>query len=391
MRNRTIVLTGAGLTAGHDFFSVSTLGLTQNFISYNHPKLTDDKEFIKFLYEEFCFWNKLNLSNVEDNLSQINFETIIQLVEELFVFIEDIEKPKWNAKFKRSVKTTAFNLNSRLITHINRVRIPKYKDAIYLFIEKVHNHLIDLIISVIQPYNTDGENKGMVEFSNFLKNHLGNSKVKRIYTLNYDTWLNKHANYFDGFSNNNFDRDKVLFNRNTNCHYNLHGCILWQLFADLKKLSEPEEWKNHQSFAGYTIAREAILPSPIITGYNKLTRINSSPFLEIFHSFTQDCIEADSILIIGYSFSDPHINNILRLKPDKTKIIIVVYYDLDCLTDNTSDFHSLIFELNQIFNTNFSNLSIRTELKHTIDSDDKKVSIFLNGIGKTFYDEYPKI
>lgn len=391
MKDRTIVLTGAGLTAGPDFFQISTLGITQDFIAYNHPDLTDDKGFINFLYEEFCFWNKLDSSKVTENLGQINFETIIQIVEELFVFIEDIERSRRNSKFQRSVKNTVFDLNHRLITHVNRVRIPKWKDFIYLFVEKVHNHLIDLIITTVQPHDINKNNKGMIEFANFLDTSIDTTHIKRIYTLNYDSWLNRFANYFDGFTNKVLDRKKILFDRDNNCHYNLHGCILWQYFNDPEKLDSPREWKNIQSFAGYTIAREAILPSPIITGYNKLTRINLSPFLEIFNSFTLDCSSANRVLIIGYGFSDPHVNNILRLIPKGTKVVVVVYYNLNSLKDFKSDFHTFKFELEQVFGVHFKDLKTRSGLNYTLDSDDSSVSIFMNGIGQSFYDEYSKI
>lgn len=390
MKNKVLILHGAGLTAGPDFFNISTLGLTEEFINYSSDKLSDDKEIVKFIYEEFCFWNKLDPSKIRSNLSQINFETIMQIVEELFVFIEDIEKSKHTFKNRRSVKNTVFELNSRLITHINRVRVPKWKDFIYLFVEKLHNHLLDLVIDNILPNNSNSKNKGMIEYSKFIaQNFTQNSR--RIYTLNYDSWLNQFANYFDGFTHNNLDRDKIIFDRDTNCHYNLHGCILWELFDTKKKLKTPNTWKDHQSFAGYTIAREAILPSPIITGYNKLTRINQSPYLEFFHSFTQDCSVSKNILIIGYSFSDPHVNNILKLIPKISKIVIVVYCNISSIGDSSSDIHSLIWEVSEIFETTFSNLKIRHNLKYTLDSDDQKVSIFLNGVGQDFYDEYPKI
>ena len=391
MKKNVVIFTGAGLTCGPDFSGVSTLELTKKFISYNHPELTDEKEFLKILYNEFCFWNNLDPNNIEQNLDRINFETIIHLLEELFVYIEDIDRSNHKIKYQNSVKTTIFSINRRLITHISRIRLPKWPDSTYLFIEKTHNHLVDVIIDQLKSFDMNATNNGMITFNTFLKNSFDKSESKRIYTLNYDTWLNRFAGIFDGFSNGLFDSNKVLFDRDIDCHYNLHGCILWQLFAKSKKLGKPEEWKNSQSFAGYTIAREAILPSPIITGYNKLTRINISPFLELFHSFTMDCSIAYKLLVIGYSFSDPHVNNIFRLIPASTKIVIVVFYNNNCFTDPKSDFHRLIFELNEIFGSSFSNPSIRQGLNYTVDSDDKRLSIFLNGIGPSFYDEFKKM
>ncbi len=386
------ILTGAGLTAGKDFFGITTAGLTKAFISYNHPDLTDDKELMSFIYSEYCFWNKLDSTKIDDNLSQINFETILQMIEELFSYVEDVERTHHKHKFQNSVKNTIYSLNRRLYFRINQVRNPKWKDLSYFFIEKIYNHLIDEIVRHLNPHNKDAINTGMLGFKDFLNTQFDKkTHSRRVYTLNYDNWLNRYDNYFDGFVNDKFDFKEVINNRITDCHYNLHGCILWHRLLVCEKLAEPEERKHIQSFDGYTISREALLPSPIISGYNKLTRINSSPLLEIFHSLTSDCVTANKVLIIGYSFSDPHINNNLKFIDKGTKVIVVVYYDKSCLTDTKSDFHRITWELNDIFGVQFNNLVIRNELNHTVDSDDGRVSIFINGIGQTFYDEYPKI
>ena len=386
------ILTGAGLTAGKDFFNITTYGITKDFVSYNHPDLTDDKELMVFIYSEFCFWNRLDPTKIDTNLSQINFETILQMIEELFSYIEDVERTHQKHKFHNSVKNTIYSLNRRLIFRINQVRNPKWKGLSYFFIEKIYNHLIDEIIRQLNPHNKNANNTGMLGFKSFLNHHFNNSKYsRRVYTLNYDSWLNEFDNYFDGFINNKFDFKRVINDRTIDCHYNLHGCILWHRQVVCEKLAEPEERKYIQSNDGYTISREALLPSPIISGYNKLTRINSSPLLEFFHSFTSDCIKAQKVLIIGYSFSDPHVNNNLKFVAANVKIVIVVYYDKTCLTDISSDLHRVTWELTEIFGTQFTTLTIRTGLKHTIDSDDKRISIFINGIGQSFYDEYPSI
>jgi hypothetical protein len=219
MKDRIIILTGAGLTVGNDFFKISTLGITKDFINYNHPDLTEDKEFINFIYKEFCFWNNLDPDNIDKNLIKINFETIIHLIEELFAYVEDIERTNHNVKNQNNVKTTVFSVNKRLITHINRIRIPKWKDGMYLFIEKTFNHLIDIIIDNLKLYEDDEKNKGMNRFVDFLYNNF-TTEVRRIYTLNYDTWLNKYAFLFDGFINNDFESSKVIFDRDIDCHYN---------------------------------------------------------------------------------------------------------------------------------------------------------------------------
>lgn len=392
MKENVLILTGAGLTAGPDFFGITTSSITKDFIAYNHPDLSDDKELVKFIYDEFCRRNKLNETEIEANLQQINFETILQMIEELYSYVEDHERTTRSSKNQNSVKNTIFSLNERFLSKINSVRSPAGRYYIFMFIENLYNHLIDEISRQINPFNEDSNNKGMVGFSNFLDSAFDkNLYNRRIYTLNYDNWFSKFKDYFDGFKLSVFDSNEVINNISTDCYYNLHGCILWEILRTAQKNIEPERRKDIQSFDGYTISREALLPSPIISGYNKLTRINSSPFLEIFHSLTSECISAKKVLIIGYSFSDPHVNNNLQFIPKDSKIIIVLYYDHLLLNDQEGDLHRIMYDVGYIFDVKFSNYNVRSGLSHTIDSDDGRISIFINGVGQSFYDEYPKI
>lgn len=51
-----------------------------------------------------------------------------------------------------------------------------------------------------------------------------------------------------------------------------------------------------------------MIRSNIITGFNKPSRVLESPYFEFYSRFCQDCLEAERIIIIGYSFSDIHVN-----------------------------------------------------------------------------------
>lgn len=392
MKNNVLILTGAGLTAGPDFFKISTAKLTKDFISYNHPDLYDEQDFIKFLYEEFCLSNNLNKTDIEKNLTQINFETILQMLEEIFSYTEDVERTHHSAKDQNSVKNSVFSLKERLIHKIHKVRNPVSGRMFYLFIELLYNHLIDEITRQIAPFNKQSDNKGMISFSSFLDSSLdSNYYSKRTYSLNYDSWMADFRGYYDGFKNKTFDSTEVINNRSVDCHFNLHGCILWDVFGVIKKLENPEEQKHSQSFDGYSISREAILPSPIISGYNKLTRINSSPFLEIFHSFTSDCFTTNKVLIVGYSFSDPHINSNLTFINKDARIIIVLYYPVESLKDYKNHIHRVISAVTDIFGDRFTDYHQTEILDYTINSDNKRISIFINGIGQSFYNKFPHL
>lgn len=56
-----------------------------------------------FIYSEFCFWNKLDPAKIDDNLSQINFETILQMIVEVKML--QFVKQHLKRKFLISVQT----------------------------------------------------------------------------------------------------------------------------------------------------------------------------------------------------------------------------------------------------------------------------------------------
>ena len=389
IKNVTI-LTGAGLTASQDFFGLTTLGLTEKFINYRHKDISENKKLVKYLYKAFCLKNNLEPKAHSKNLNQINFETILQIIEELHAYAEDIEKTELGAKFINSIKSTIYKLRPEIVEHVIKDR--SYRaHKFYFFLEKLYNHLIDLTIKQLVKYNDDKANKGMNEFHTFLKIAFPEKDfAKRIYTLNYDNWLSKFGNYYDGFDGDTFNSLKVIQDREINCHYNLHGCILWDWLSH-KKLIKPRITKHSQSGTEPTIAREALLPSPIISGYNKLTRIHSALYLEIFHSLLTDCVSSNRLLIIGYSFSDPHINDILRLTNPDCPVEIVVRYSADCLANPNDDIFRVFYVIAGIFNTNFTAPKIKPDTEQLIESDDLRISVFINGIGETFYQDYLRI
>jgi hypothetical protein len=152
-----------------------------------------------------------------------------------------------------------------------------------------------------------------------------NEWIKRVYTLNYDTWMNSYMGYYDGFNKEGiFESEKVLKENDFNCHYNLHGCIQWKNAVGINKV---EKLKNivdvfsYNNASDYGINREPLLSTPIITGYHKLERMKYNPYLQFFYSLQKDILDSDMLLIIGYSFTDTHINNLLALFKGNTVIV----------------------------------------------------------------------
>lgn len=163
-----------------------------------------------------------------------------------------------------------------------------------------------------------------------------------IYTLCYDNLVEKslQGNYVDGFvKHDNQDRSifnpiESLENRSTNIVNHLHGSIYYSLNIDSNGMGE---WSRVFDYAktvnncpgAFLIegcAKESFILSPIITGLNKTENLISEPFRSYYSNFNNSVLNNDITIIIGYSFSDVHINQVLytarRIKPENNIIII---------------------------------------------------------------------
>lgn len=75
---------------------------------------------------------------------------------------------------------------------------------------------------------------------------------------------------------------------------------------------------------------KSINPSNIISGYQKTQKSSISPFRQIQSAFDRDCVKANVMYIVGYSFSDTHINesikNLLISSPESQITIIDSFF-----------------------------------------------------------------
>ncbi|MEX2347807.1 MAG: SIR2 family protein [Balneolaceae bacterium] len=188
------------------------------------------------------------------------------------------------------------------------------------------------------------------------------NSIKRMYTLNYDYLFkkileNRDAEVFDGFNlndpkgNEEFEPDlyKICSDFDSNIHYNLHGSIWWrpkrnQGFglngAKFTKTAFTEFLSNeyHEGFPVLEIenGREIIL-SNIISGTNKTLRTAISPFRQMLSAFDRDCITADNLFIVGYSFSDGHLNEIINIALEENRDLNIHVIDPILESKNLDD------------------------------------------------------
>jgi hypothetical protein len=160
-----------------------------------------------------------------------------------------------------------------------------------------------------------------------IRKFLTSNKFKSInyYTTNYDEVIQKifKAPNTYCYSIAEHNRRKMTF---TNLHGSIH--LSFELNGFQNEIHHDEGTiSSHLSDARQCYGGnpgEQLLFTPIITGKNKSQRIMDKHFSHGFVTFANDLSKCDIILIMGYSFSDPHINALLRQYTHNRNVRIII-------------------------------------------------------------------
>lgn len=349
MRSGTcfLVLTGAG--AAIPFGGPSTQRLTEI--------IAKDPQFRALNGHEPL--GQYLLSNMEEQLASeaCHFEALIEVVEDLYNYFYDLET---NDPGSRQLVTTSvfdpmewlrhgvmdFGANYRLEggkwyhTQDDCLATKKGQDARMQFCINVYQHWLNTIISKVRSYaQSASEHELAPQYQDFLGDLDGCGTVRH-YTLNYDRMAAEIAPYdvFDGFGKRGdggkdetrrvADPQRVRLDGDSNCAYNLHGSIFYDEDTPPEYSGQPEsasrvlEWictpHSVNYVEGINIGRsssstgERRLWSNIVTGLSKPERILLEPQRAFYQRFAMDCAIADTFIVAGYSFGDPHINSLVE-------------------------------------------------------------------------------
>lgn len=331
-KNKVVYLFGAG--AMIDFGGPKTSELSmivKNVIDNCCPKI------IKFM--DSCYKN-VKSENKEDQ-DLYNFETILAVVEDLLDWQISKEIEGYRTPLNTNTIYTAFKSKEDFSSE---ELYQCYSEAINNIIEKVDNY-------------DNVENEKFEKLKKLFYKEIKNQRVK-IYSLNYDRVI-PHlfgARINDGtvaterlctriFSYNikDFTNDKFTY-------FNLHGSIyLKQVSNRLYKVIQsntPEKLQFAHFIKGGSPNKQKIF-SPIIAGYSKCDRVLSEPFHFGMCSFISDCATCDEMVIIGYSFGDTYINNIISNYLKTKKVTIVDYKPKD---EEKESLKNSVIEVMGVFN-----------------------------------------
>lgn len=369
---------------------------------------------------------------LENNGYSVNFETILSVIEELIIYFSGFKSSTEN----RSFLNLFLNQNNLLCSFLNFIVVGDIKSNYSL---KIPNHdeessinakngqnpnqfffellLINLYTKIeirvdkyshsyngIQRNIENKENQELnTAFTNWIKSFTVQNEIVRLYTLNYDRLNkiileNKGIDVFEGFSNEVvlihneklFEPriKRIVTDTNCLCNYNLHGCTNWKL-KELKNNNYLPYLKEgvhlSSNYINYPVFKieegKSGIHTSIIAGYQKAQRSALSPYKQMQASFDRDCFTADNFYIIGYSFSDEHINESIKMAMifnAKLNIYIIDYKFLENLESKYfTEFASLSLPCNKVqisdniysygnakaFNLKFSKYLFSQELK----------------------------
>ena len=168
-----------------------------------------------------------------------------------------------------------------------------------------------------------------------------------------------------------------------NCFYNLHGSFYFRDYyvdqyapsefvfdPNMPKVIKPE---HNVKFLGTPIIR-----SQIITGSQKLLKTLIQPISAFNYTFRNDCFSANELIVIGYSFSDVHINNVLASALDSNtnnnfKIITLI--------DNSDSLRDFQNQLIKSFKKHEKEINtiVFMEKQDWLYSENKTFSIYTKG------------
>ncbi len=297
----------------------------------------------------------------ENEQKEINFETVVDFIDELFNYYagSSLIKESKNIQsfldlkslteglfyFEVTNKTTStYTLNIPEFEYDTEKYIPISVSPEKKYCELLLKNLYQGIIGHISKYSYHTNVNSAIyrevnkiqnqTFIDWCKKYIKMGYCLRLHTLNYDRIFkillqDQDINVFEGFdlktSSTNPGQsifpnlNRIATDFTSHVFYNLHGSGYWDISNENENqlpgyqvylTGVPE--LNYRSAIVEISKNRWVLVSNIITGYQKVLKTAFSPFRQMLSAFDRDCIEADKLFLIGYSYGDEHINDIIR-------------------------------------------------------------------------------
>jgi len=377
--NRSVIITGAGAVL--PWGSPSTVELTNLLLNDNVFKNNNNEPIGKYLFDVLNRPDRF-----DEPIYDPNFETMLYLIEMIYEY-RKINDQMLDSFFRiNNIFNLKDDINQKLLTFQNtnpnvfsghfldtalRKKCLIAKDYFYY---QLFHHFIFLIKEKIDKFEKTEFKKFSdlnERFNLFLDSLKLNNGVIRFYTLNYDDLPVKISkiSFFDGYNvdSKKIDVKRIINDNNVDCYYQLHGSFR------LNFKGEISDNYDHSS-PQMNFSNNQLIPTNIISGYNKLDRILEKPYFHFYNKLVDDCYKASQIFIIGYSFGDSHINAAINgaMQIGKAKLICI----------DRCQINSFVYKYNKTHPTSEYSLykDIPGSYKQTYTTKTEKVKLRLNGL-----------
>ena len=330
-----IVGAGAVLDFQHDGLFPSVSNITEEVLKLNIHKVDGgEKPLLSELYNHVV--DKLNKVSEKNhiNRAQLNFENLLHILEMCIAYSGCLHKE-----------------------YISWLAFPEFGTLIHpdKFLKDIHTYdyiraaygLQKTVMDIVNQYDDSFEKDRSSEqwYRDFWKSLSGRSNI---FNLNYDNTIeNSLGEYEDGFlpiddgeEYSRFSAKQYYENRrNLSTIAHLHGQILFS-----EAMSYPFDYstrdlvKNRDfqtacknriggQFPPSNQAKEEYLQPVIVSGSRKTDKMTFAPNNVYLSDLARKIVENNRLMIVGYSFGDLYLNEILGLgmaaHGDDFKVVII--------------------------------------------------------------------
>lgn len=248
-----------------------------------------------------------------------------------------------------------------------------------------------IVSTILQIWNNAFNKDDAIKlYRDYFDELLTRCDAVNVYSLNYDpliySALKMSKGYFNGFTHEQFDI-KEFFDKPCILAF-LHGHIgfVYNRFEDDYIKAQENRLNNMlQSSGFYKVGMKGVsLNTSLITGLDKFDAFSRNPFASYFQRFGKDIIESQSIVVLGSSLHDDHLNTLLinYFIQSGKKVIYVTKMCIDqikrCLSHSRPTDENPILELTSLFEKNYFSYQ-RTWDEHVNELCE---SVNKNGYGK---------
>ncbi len=360
MNDAVTIIVGAGavLDLDHKGIFPSVKNITDEVLKLNIQKVDGgERPFLRELHNHVV--RKLNRVLETNHIMppQLNFENILHVIEMCIAY-----SGCWSKKYISWLAYPEFGTLIQPVKFLKDIHTYDYIRAAY--------ELQKTVMGIVNQYDIAFREDKLAEqwYRDFWKSLSGKSNI---FNLNYDNTIEYTlgGEYEDGFppvkdgeEYSRFSARRYYENpRGVSTIAHLHGQILFseaRLFPFDYSIRDLVKNKDYQTacknriggqFPPSNQAKEEYLQPVIVSGSRKTEKMTFAPNNVYLSDLARKVIENNRLMVIGYSFGDLYLNEILGLgmaaHGDDFKVVIIDKFPL-YINSYISWFHHLIHECN---------------------------------------------